>query len=138
MRNMSLAGAGLLLIALTLPFEKVGAQGEAGVTVQRIEASARRPLPYGDGIITLVRVDMRRYRLRFLTEERHGARRSAEEWMRDEALQGVTNAGMFLPNGRSVGHMVQDGEVVSRRVVAGRPVGRWIRSGATRRGRTLI
>lgn len=86
--------------------------------VQHVEASARRPLPYGDGVITLVRVDLRRYRLRFLTEARHGARRSAQAWMRDENLQGVTNAGMFLPNGRSVGHMVQDGEVVSRRIVS--------------------
>lgn len=118
MRNLLLSGAGLLMLALALPLEGAGAQQDAGVVVQRIEASARRPLPYGDGIITLVRVDMRRYRLRFLTEARHGPRRTAEEWMRDEGLQGVTNAGMFLPNGRSVGHMIQDGEVASRRVVS--------------------
>lgn len=118
MRNILFSGAGLLLLALVFPMDGAGAQQNAGVVVQRIEASARRPLPYGDGIITLVRVDMSRYRLRFLTEERHGPRRTAEEWMRDEGLQGVTNAGMFLPNGRSVGHMIQDGEVASRRVVS--------------------
>lgn len=118
MRNLCLVGIGLLALALALPFERAGAQQEPGVLVQHVEASARRPLPYGDGIITLVRVDMRRYRLRFLTEARHGPRRSAEEWMRTEGLGGVTNAGMFLPNGRSVGHMVQDGAVVSRRIVS--------------------
>ncbi|MFT5354625.1 MAG: hypothetical protein ACI9KE_001832, partial [Polyangiales bacterium] len=75
------------MLALALPMEGAGAQEEAGVIVQHVQAGAQRPLPYGDGVITLVRVDMRRYRLRFLTEARHGARRTAEEWMRDENLQ---------------------------------------------------
>ncbi len=94
------------------------AQDQPGVIVERVAATERRPLPVGDGVITLVRVDLRRYHLRFLTEERHGNRRSAPRWLRDHRLAGVTNAGMFLPNGRSVGHMVQDGTVASARRVS--------------------
>lgn len=114
---MRLVLVGLALTSLVFVVRDGSAQQVPGVVVERIEASARRPLPVGDGMLTIVRVDMRRYRLRFLTEAKHGPRRSALEWMRDEHLAGVTNAGMFLPNGRSVGHMVQDGEVVSRRRV---------------------
>lgn len=106
-------------LLLGLSVAQLEAQAFAGVTVETIDASDRQPLRrVGDGIITLVRVDMRRYRLRFLTEERHGPRRSAPQWMQDESLAGVTNAGMFLPNGRSVGHMVQEGRVASRRRVS--------------------
>ncbi|MEM7604844.1 MAG: phosphodiester glycosidase family protein, partial [Myxococcota bacterium] len=110
----ALAAAALVLV---LCAAHVVAQDGPGITVERIQGSVRPPLPVGDGTLTLVRVDMRRYRLRFLTEERHGPRRSAPEWMREHGLTLVTNAGMFLPNGRSVGHMVQDGDVVSARRV---------------------
>lgn len=88
-----------------------------GVVVERVRATARA-VHGGDGILTLVRVDLRRYRLRILTEERHGARRPADRWVRDHHLSGAINAGMFLPNGRSVGFMKQDGAVVSDRHVS--------------------
>jgi len=72
----------------------------------------------GDRIIHLVRVDLRRYRLRFLTEAADGPRRTLPRWVRDEHLAGATNAGMFLPSGRSVGFMERDGAVVSNRRVS--------------------
>ncbi|MCA9611440.1 MAG: phosphodiester glycosidase family protein [Myxococcales bacterium] len=88
-----------------------------GLVVERHTAPEAPEVPVGDRQITIVRVDLRAYRLRFLTESRHGARRPAPAWARDHHLAGVTNAGMFLPSGRSVGYMVQDGDVVSNRRV---------------------
>lgn len=88
-----------------------------GIVVERHVAPEVPEVPVGDRQITIVRVDLRAYRLRFLTEARHGPRRPAPAWARDHRLAGVTNAGMFLPSGRSVGFMVQDGDVVSNRRV---------------------
>lgn len=88
-----------------------------GIVVERHLAPEAPEVAVGDRQITIVRVDLRAYRLRFLTEARHGARRPAPTWARDHRLAGVTNAGMFLPSGRSVGFMVQDGDVVSNRRV---------------------
>lgn len=89
-----------------------------GLVVERHVAPRAPEVRVGDRQITIVRVDLRAYKLRFLTEARHGARRPAPQWARDHHLAGVTNAGMFLPSGRSVGHMVQDGDVVSSRRVS--------------------
>ncbi len=88
-----------------------------GLVVERHLAPEAPEVPVGDRQITIVRVDLRAYRLRFLTEARHGPRRPAPAWARDHRLAGVSNAGMFLPSGRSVGFMVQDGDVVSNRRV---------------------
>ena len=118
MRHLVLLSSFLVVLAIDLTTLRAQEVRGPGVVVERIEASERQPLPHGDGMLTLVRVDMRRYRLRFLTEERHGNRRTAPQWAQDHDLAGVTNAGMFLPSGRSVGHMVQDGDVVSARTVS--------------------
>jgi hypothetical protein len=88
-----------------------------GIVVERHLAPEAPEVAVGDRQITIVRVDLRAYRLRFLTEARHGPRRPAPTWASDHRLAGVTNAGMFLPSGRSVGFMVQDGDVVSNRRV---------------------
>ena len=90
---------------------------EPGIVVERIRASVAPELPIGDRIITLVRVDLSKYRLRILTEERHGERRSLPRWVREHGLAGAINAGMFLPSGRSVGFMMQDGAIASNRRV---------------------
>ncbi len=91
---------------------------EPGIVVERIRASVAPEIPVGNRIITLVRVDLSQYRLRILTEERHGERRSLPRWVRDHSLAGGINAGMFLPSGRSVGFMMQDGSVASNRRVS--------------------
>jgi len=93
------------------------APSEPGIVVERVRATEAPEVSAGNRVITLVRVDLARYRLRILTEERHGRRRPVPRWVRDHRLAGATNAGMFLPSGRSVGFMVQDGDVVSNRRV---------------------
>ncbi len=105
-------------------FRSVTRAQTSGVTVERVAASIAPSVDdgsggvIGNGVITLVRVDLARYRLRILTEARHGARRPIPRWVREHHLGGAINAGMFLPSGRSVGFMKQDGEVVSDRHVS--------------------
>lgn len=100
-----------------------GAQDEgpvpqaSAIVVERLRAPVAPEVPVGDRVITIVRVPLDRYRLRILTEEHDGPRRSVPRWVQEANLAGAINAGMFLPNGRSVGHMIRDGEVVSRRRV---------------------
>ena len=115
-------GVGLLLCALALALALVaplGAQEEEsaseGITVERIRAPRAPEVEVGDRIITLVRVDLTRFRLRFLTESHEGPRRPLPDWIRDFALTGGINAGMFLPSGRSCGFLMADGEVRSDR-----------------------
>jgi hypothetical protein len=91
------------------------AQERPGVTVERYQLPRAGTAGVGDQIATIVRVDLRRYRLRFLSEVSDGPRRPLPRWMRDESLAGGINAGMFMPDGRSVGYMKSDGEVRSAR-----------------------
>lgn len=109
--------ASLLVLGFVCAAPAASQDPVPGIVVERVAASARA-VHGGDGILTLVRVDLRRYRLRILTEERHGPRRPADQWVRDHQLSGAINAGMFLPNGRSVGFMKQDGDIVSDRHVS--------------------
>jgi hypothetical protein len=90
-------------------------QERPGIVVERHRAPRPSPTGFGDGIITVVRVDLRRYAFRFLSESHEGRRRPLPEWIDDHALTGGINAGMFLPGGRSVGFMMEDGEVRSDR-----------------------
>lgn len=102
--------AGCLVLAAAIP--KAGlASVEPGIVVERHRAPRAPEVDIGDRMITLVRVDLRRYAFRFLTEARHGARRTLPEWMRDEALAGGINAGMFLASGRPCGFLQSGGEV---------------------------
>jgi hypothetical protein len=84
------------------------------VVVERVRAPEAPPVAIGDRVLTLVRFDPSRYRLRFLTP-RDGAARPATDWVRDHRLAAAINAGMFTPSGRPVGLMVQDGRVVNDR-----------------------
>lgn len=115
----------LCLALCDLSFRAVRTSAQTrGVIVERVAAQVAPSVEngtggvIGDGVITLVRVDLARYRLRILTEERHGERRPMPRWVRDHHLAGAINAGMFLPSGRSVGFMKQDGDVVSDRHVS--------------------
>ncbi len=112
-----LAAVGTLVGALAPPWGALQAQ-RPGIVVDRVRASVAPTVDVGDRRITIVRVDLDRYRLRILTAERHGGRRAVPDWVRDHDLAGAINAGMFLPSGRSVGFMMQDGDVVSNRRVS--------------------
>jgi hypothetical protein len=117
-RLAAACGLGLLLTALVGPADRPATAQEPGLRVDRVHATLAPSVPGGDRVITLVRVDLRRYRLRFITEAREGARRPIPRWVHDEHLAGATNAGMFLPSGRSVGFMQREGDVVSNRIVS--------------------
>ncbi len=101
-------------LGLSAPRVSVG-QEQPGIVVERHHAPRPSPTGVGDGIITVVRVDLRRYTFRFLSESHEGRRRPLPAWIRDEGLTGGINAGMFLPDGRSVGFLKQGGEVRSDR-----------------------
>ncbi|MFK7986059.1 MAG: phosphodiester glycosidase family protein [Sandaracinaceae bacterium] len=114
----ALAGAVVLgSVAAAAQVEEHPASEPSSVIVERVRAPIAPEVPVGDRVITIVRVRLDRYRLRILTEEHDGPRRSVPSWVRELNLAGAINAGMFLPNGRSVGHMIRDGSVVSRRRV---------------------
>lgn len=85
-----------------------------GIVVERHRASRAPDVEAGDRTITIVRVDLRRYDFRFLTEA-DGPARPLDAWVRDFHLAGGINAGMFLPSGRPCGYMRLRGEVLSSR-----------------------
>ena len=117
MRRLSLLTSLVSLASATVFLVPDADADEPGIVVERIRAPIAPEIPIGNRIITLVRVELSKYRLRILTEERHGERRSLPRWVRDHHLAGGINAGMFLPSGRSVGFMMQDGRVASNRRV---------------------
>jgi len=119
----------MLLIGLAAPTGS--AQERPGIAVERYRLPRASTTGVGDRIATIVRVDLRRYRFRFLSEASDGERRPLPRWVADEGLVGGINAGMFLPDGRSVGYMKADGDVRSNRrprrfsgVLAADPLGR--------------
>lgn len=85
-----------------------------GLTVERVEASMPAPVPgTGPGVITLVRVDPRRYRFRLLSAMTGGGGgRPLPQWVDDERLVGGINASMFQSGGASTGLMV-DGDATN-------------------------
>lgn len=111
-RASILCGA-LALSCLAIP--AAPAQDSPGIVVERVRASRAPEIAIGDRIITIVRVDLRRYAFRFLTEARDGARRPLDRWMHDAGLAGGINAGMFLADGRTCGFMQERGVVLNRR-----------------------
>jgi hypothetical protein len=83
-----------------------------------------RPAAVGDSVVTVVRVDPKRYPLRLLSAKLLGLPRNptAEEWARDHGVLAVINASMFQDDHRtSVGYM-RDGPRVNN--------GRWTRDNA--------
>lgn len=102
----------VVLAALATPSV---AQDVPGIVVERVTLPRAPEVDVGDRIATIVRVDLRRYAFRFLTESTDGPRRTLPAWMRDFDLAGGINAGMFLPSGRSCGYLRARGEVRSDR-----------------------
>jgi uncharacterized protein YigE (DUF2233 family) len=86
-----------------------------GLVIERIPAALPSPVQKGDGLITLVRIDPRRYELRLLTAAEHGMR-TAPKWVEDFDLTGVINASMFLEDMTSTGLMVDGDRVNNGRV----------------------
>jgi len=99
-----LAGAGFAARAQDVP----------GIVVERVTLPQRSELSVGDATATIVRVDLRRYRFTFLTQ-RDGAARPLHRWVREHALAGGINAGMFLHGGRPCGFVQLRGAVLNDR-----------------------
>lgn len=91
------------------------AQEDESLVIERVRLPRRPTVRAGDGVLTVVRVDLRRYRIAVLSSVRDGAPRTLDEWVADHHLSGGINAGMFLPNRRPVGTLVDRGEVLSDR-----------------------
>lgn len=104
----------IALAAASRPASSV-AQDAPGIVVERVTLPRAPEVDVGDRVATIVRVDLRRYAFRFLTESAEGPRRTARAWVRDFRLAGAINAGMFLPSGRSCGYLRARGDVRSDR-----------------------
>jgi len=79
-----------------------------GILVERIPGPV--PSTVGDGLVTLARFDMERYRLVLLTAgSRDGRWRTLPEWADEAGLVGGINAAMYEPDGRASGLLVQGG-----------------------------
>lgn len=102
----------LCLLASLVPLAR--AQVEP-LVVERLRAPRAPSVDVGDRTMTLVRIDLSAYRLRFLNESHDCPRRPLPDWVRDFRLVGGINAGMFLPSGRSCGFLMAEGEVRSDR-----------------------
>ncbi|GAA4354024.1 phosphodiester glycosidase family protein [Hymenobacter saemangeumensis] len=60
----------------------------------------------GDSKITILRINPRQYSFRLLESVRYkGKARTAAQWCQQEKLLACINAGMYQPDGRSVGYM---------------------------------
>lgn len=82
-----------------------------GVVVERRRGPTTQSSDADDGVVTLVRFDMSRFRLRLLAAGSADTStwRSLPEWARDEGLVAAINAAMFEPDGRASGLMVTGG-----------------------------
>lgn len=104
-----------LPLVLALLFPPSALAQDAGLTIERVRLPRAPEVQAGDRMLTVVRVDPRRYRLTALSSVRDGAPRPLDAWVRDHRLAGGINAGMFLPNRRPVGTLVHADEVLSDR-----------------------
>jgi len=109
----------ILLTALLLP---VGARSQppedGGLTIERLRLPRAPSVPAGDRVLTLVRIDLRRFRLVVLSSVRDGPPRTLERWVLDHHLAGGVNAGMFLADRRPVATLIDRGRVLSDRAPA--------------------
>jgi hypothetical protein len=97
--------------ASLVPHEEGRFELEPGLVVERWSApptSTAKAAP----LVTLVRVDPSRFSFHLLTARDHGGARSAPQWQREFDLVGVINAGMYMPNQRSAGLMI-DGDRIN-------------------------
>ena len=105
----------LALVALATVAVPLSAQPDPGLVVEEHLLPRRSSTGVGDRRLTVVRVDPGRFELRLFTAGSRAAARTAPGWARAEGLSAVINAGMFLPDGRSVGFLMDRGEVRSDR-----------------------
>jgi len=108
----------LSLLPLLLVPVGVDAQPPAsspGLVIERIRLPRAPAVRAGNRTLTLVRVDLSQFRIAVLSSVRDGGPRPLDQWVRDHHLSGGINAGMFLPNRRPVGTLVDRGEVLSDR-----------------------
>ncbi len=106
----------VLILAAAAAMASYGrAQELDGLSIERVRLPRAPEVRAGNRILTVVRVDLRRYRLTVLSSVRDGAPRPLDAWVRDHRLSGGMNAGMFLPNRRPVATLVHDGTVISDR-----------------------
>lgn len=106
--------AWLALASLVVLVGAVRAQETPAIVIDEVALPRRSELGIGDGIATIARFDLRRFRLTFLTQ-REGAARPLDRWVREHHLVAGINAGMFLPSGRPCGFVQLRGEVLSER-----------------------
>lgn len=117
-RRLSLA---IPLLLAALAARPATAQRDAppddALIVERVRLPRAPRVEAGDRTLTVVRVDLDHYRLAVLSAARDadGPPRPLDRWVRDHRLAGGINAGMFLPNRRPVGTLVDRGEVISDR-----------------------
>ena len=111
-----IAALGLVAFALSAqPEARAQPATDAGLRVERVRLPRAPRVEVGNRTLTVVRVDLRRYRIAVLSAVRDGRPRPLDEWVRDFDLTGGINAGMFLPNRRPVGTLVDRGQVLSDR-----------------------
>ncbi|MGF1467564.1 MAG: phosphodiester glycosidase family protein [Sandaracinaceae bacterium] len=115
LRRVALAPSAMVLAALLAPRPAPSVAQTPAIVVERHRAPRPSSAGVGDRRITVVRVDPARIGVRLLSESAHGRRRPLPEWVEDHDLVGGINAGMFLPDGRSVGYLMDRGEVRSDR-----------------------
>lgn len=116
MRRACVAALALLGALLALPVRgQVETNPTSGLTVERVRLPRAPRVEAGDRRLTVVRVDLRRYRIAVLSSVRDGRPRTLDRWVRDFSLAGGVNAGMFLPNRRPVATLVDRGRVLSDR-----------------------
>lgn len=110
--RMAMARTCLFLAVLLLAVEpRADPPGARGLVVERVRAPLEPVVDVGDRTVTVVRVDPRAYQLVVRTAGRHGGARPAPRWASDLGLAAVANAGMFLPDLRSVGLLKAPGEI---------------------------
>ncbi len=117
MRWVALSVIALSAAPLGATAQQVVESGGAssGLTLERVRLPRAPRVHAGNRVLTVVRVDLTRYRIAVLSSLRDGPPRTLERWVRERHLAGGINAGMFLPNRRPVGTLVDRGEVLSDR-----------------------
>lgn len=114
-RATAIVSAALVALAIAMPPASRAQDAREALIVERVRLPRAPEVDAGDRIATIVRVDLRRYAFRFLTQSHDGPWRPADAWVRDHHLAGAINAGMFLPSGRTCGYLKARGEVRSDR-----------------------
>jgi hypothetical protein len=115
MRRCALA---ILILLACTPRTRAQTQanGQAEtLSIERVRLPRAPEVAAGNRILTVVRVNLSRYRLNVLSSVRDGAPRPLDAWIRDRALVGGVNAGMFLADRRPVATLVDRGTVLSDR-----------------------